>query len=593
MTENPTTFWFQNKLPHLPVPDLQETCLRYLRSLRPVLTNDEYVRTRNAVDVFRRQGGVGEKLQSALLERAEELPNWLIDWWDDFAYFLPREPIVIYHNYSALVKPYNHLNDQVRQAALFVTGLLKFKKLLDTETLEPQYSRDRTPLCMARFKNIFSACRIPGEMRDSLAVYRPDESKHLLVIRANQFFWFEVYDKNNQPLSTSELAKQLERIIELSELSSTSNSPVAVLTAEDRTTWAKQRNKIITIDSDNAEAMAIIERSLFVLCLDDGVPGDMEAYARAALHGEGGDRWFDKSFHLIVSKNGDVAYHCEHSVADASVMMFMFDHVAELARTADVSFVRTVGCLPPINKIRWHMNDEIELAIEEAQRNFDYLVANEDMKLIFFPQFGKDFIKENKLSPDGFCQIAMHLAYYKLHGKGALTYEAAQTRRFLYGRTENLRSCSMQAMTFVKAMERPECLVEQKYSLLREAIKWHRHLASQAANGQGVDRHLLGLRLLASEAGIETPAIFSDPAYQRDWLLATSQIEIENGLGLGFGSIAEDEYGVAYCIKPDNLFFHIVGKRSCQATSSARFAQALEQSLMEMKEICLSEQRDR
>lgn len=48
----------------------------------------------------------------------------------------------------------------------------------------------------------------------------------------------------------------------------------------------------------------------------------------------------------------------------------------------------------------------------------------------------------------------------------------------------------------------------------------------QAILGQAVDRHLLGLKLLAAEAGMETPTIFNDVAYTRSlhFRLSTSQV---------------------------------------------------------------------
>ena len=35
----------------------------------------------------------------------------------------------------------------------------------------------------------------------------------------------------------------------------------------------------------------------------------------------------------------------------------------------------------------------------------------------------------------------------------------------------------------------------------------------EAASGQGVDRHLLGLYILSGEMGLPTPDIFTDKAY--------------------------------------------------------------------------------
>ena len=42
----------------------------------------------------------------------------------------------------------------------------------------------------------------------------------------------------------------------------------------------------------------------------------------------------------------------------------------------------------------------------------------------------------------------------------------------------------------------------------------------------GIDRHLLGLRLIAAEQGVEEPGLYKDPAYSRisTWRLSTSQL---------------------------------------------------------------------
>ena len=45
----------------------------------------------------------------------------------------------------------------------------------------------------------------------------------------------------------------------------------------------------------------------------------MDRWAHSLLHGKGYDRWFDKSFNLIVSKNAHVGSNTEHSWGDAAV----------------------------------------------------------------------------------------------------------------------------------------------------------------------------------------------------------------------------------------------------------------------------------
>ena len=45
------------------------------------------------------------------------------------------------------------------------------------------------------------------------------------------------------------------------------------------------------------------------------------------LHGEGYDRWFDKSFNLIFGRNGKMGLNAEHSWADAPVSSHMWEHL--------------------------------------------------------------------------------------------------------------------------------------------------------------------------------------------------------------------------------------------------------------------------
>ena len=45
------------------------------------------------------------------------------------------------------------------------------------------------------------------------------------------------------------------------------------------------------------------------------------------------------------------------------------------------------------------------------------------MKVLNFDDFGKEFIKSQRMSPDSFVQMAIQLAFYKMHKVPAATYE--------------------------------------------------------------------------------------------------------------------------------------------------------------------------
>ena len=67
----------QKPLPKLPIPELAETLAKYLLCIRPIVSSDQYERTRQLVEEFQASGGTGELLQKRLLEYAETTDNWV------------------------------------------------------------------------------------------------------------------------------------------------------------------------------------------------------------------------------------------------------------------------------------------------------------------------------------------------------------------------------------------------------------------------------------------------------------------------------------------------------------------------------------
>ena len=138
----------QASLPRLPVPDLGQTCVRYLRSVRPLLSDDEFENTVKAVVEFS-VGGKGEDLQQRLLARRAEKhgSSWLIDWWNQRAYLTDREPVVFFVSYFYSFKRLIDIPPsppvvaggrlQCTVAAALVDAALSFKAKIDDGSLEP------------------------------------------------------------------------------------------------------------------------------------------------------------------------------------------------------------------------------------------------------------------------------------------------------------------------------------------------------------------------------------------------------------------------------------------------------------------------
>ena len=96
-------------------------------------------------------------------------------------------------------------------------------------------------------------------------------------------------------------------------LSTSTDVPVSVLTSERRDTWANARDKLRSLDPANAESLNVVETALFCVSFEDGYSHDLEVLARACLHGNGRNKWFDKPFNLVVFQNGRVGVNGEVS----------------------------------------------------------------------------------------------------------------------------------------------------------------------------------------------------------------------------------------------------------------------------------------
>lgn len=99
---------FEDSLPKLPVPTLEETSARYLKSVHPLLSPSEFESTTKAVKEFIKPGGVGSKLQEKLIARRDDPKhkNWIYEWWNAAAYLTYRDPVVPYVSYF-----YSHRDD--------------------------------------------------------------------------------------------------------------------------------------------------------------------------------------------------------------------------------------------------------------------------------------------------------------------------------------------------------------------------------------------------------------------------------------------------------------------------------------------------
>ncbi|KAJ3372960.1 Carnitine O-acetyltransferase mitochondrial [Allomyces arbusculus] len=558
----------QSSLPHLPVPDLDATLKKYLQTVRPHVDDDGYARTEAVVAEF--LANQGPELQERLLARAQECnargTSWLAEWWNDVAYLGYRDPVVLNVNYFIhMVDDRRVRNKPLARAAALVHATAEFRAKVLDESLEPEMMRGGIPLCSKQYHYMFHSCRVPAAPRDTYKSYYPESHPTVVVIRKNQFFVMDLLHRDGELLTPEEIYVQLDRIVELA--GTHTELAIGALTTAHRDTWAAVHGQLAAIPG-NQEALEAIEASAFVLCLDDSAPVTRSQVARAAWHGDGRNRWFDKPVQLLVWANGKAALNGEHAMMDATPTGRLAEWIAK--RAAGLPPVQVghdarpvlESALPPPTKIEFMVTSRLAQAVREAEVRFDTDVAHHDLFVMAWDGYGKELIKTFKVSPDGFVQMALQLAYYKMYGHTAPMYETAQTRKFLHGRTETGRTVSVASVELVKAMEDTDLPATEKVALARAAIASQVKYMKEACNGLGVDRHLMGLRMLV-RSDEPTPPLFTDPAFAATchWTLSTSQLSSPWYDGYGWGQVVPDGYGLAYMVLDDSIHVNITSRR--------------------------------
>ncbi|KAI4797651.1 hypothetical protein KUCAC02_024943 [Chaenocephalus aceratus] len=586
----------QKGLPTLPVPPLQQTCERYISALEPIVELDELKHTKELVDEFQKAGGLGERLQKSLEKRAQNTENWLSQWWVQIAYLDYRLPVVV-HSSPGLVLPRMNFRDtqgQIRFAAKLIAGVLDFKTMIDNETLPVEFMGAK-PLCMNQYYKVLSSCRIPGLKSDSVVNHAKSSRPptHITVVHNHQFFVLEVYNSDGTPLTADQFCVQLDRIC--SSSSQTNMEPVGILTTQHRDSWGKAYVNL-NKDQTNKKSVWAIQRSIFTLCLDGAMPQvSDETYRSSAavqmLHGGGsqwnsGNRWFDKTLQFIIGEDGTCGANYEHAPAEGPPIVALIDHVVEYTRKPDL--VRTpMVPLPTPQRLHFNITPEIQKDIEEAKHAMDILAQELDTKVIVFDHFGKNIPKTHKMSPDAFIQVALQLAYYRMNQRCCATYESASLRMFRFGRTDTIRSASSASAAFVKAFDDLSRQNTEKVDLMEKAVHAHRAYTNMAISGQAIDRHLLGLKMIALEEKVPVPEIYTDPAYSKasEYKLSTSQVPSKTDCVMCFGPVSPSGYGVCYNPMDDHINFAVSSFNSCSETNAAHLARAVEAALQDMRKL--------
>ncbi|GBG27083.1 Carnitine O-acetyltransferase, partial [Hondaea fermentalgiana] len=630
MTTPVKTFEMQDSLPTLPVPDLQETLQAYLTSVEPLLTAEEFAATKAKVEDFGKAGGDGEKLHKLLLERAAGIrprdgpskitpaehpdgsaypkSHWLEEWWETLAYLSDRTSLAVNINCFQTHFRAQPCADPVLRAAWVIKGAMDVKHLLD-EGLVPPERAGKSVFCNSQYMRVFSTTRVPDAECDKLMTYT--ESDHVCVERRGNWY---VLDK----VAGKSVAELHAALIAIKDDADTkARGPgVGAFTGTDRTRWAKSREALCKLSKENAEAVETLESALFHVVLSEATPDSPSEAQRMGQCGNGEDIWFDKSGTHLIFQNGVTVSNLEHTSADAVVPGRVYTYIDEYvhvnapevgyAVTPENGFKEGLSNIPvtrnPVGygepsssslaprKLEFALDASLREALQDAKTELAQIIDDNITVGLNFPEFGGKTISNTckGVSTDSFLQMSLALAFYRDQKEMPVPYETATTRGFFHGRTETIRPQSMAMRDFLRAFDDASVPRQKVADLVRQAATHHRNYLRRCMGGKGIDRHLLGLRVLAGQQGL-SPAIFADKAYAKStcFTLSTSQMPWAVQDWPGFGAYDPAAYGTCYRFTDvDTIVATVTSrKRTGNGKDARRFAEVIKQAFRDMQSL--------
>jgi carnitine O-acetyltransferase len=422
------------------------------------------------------------------------------------AYLTPDDSVVLNVNPFFILEedPTPQGKSQIDRAASLVFSSLKFINVMRAGKLAATVWRG-TPLCMSQVcGSLFGCARVPQEGSDFIRKAPLSAARHVVVLCQSQFYSFNVLgDDDTVLMDEDDIARILASIVRDASATGARESAMAraigIMTAHSRANWAGVRASLEAVPR-NREILSRIDAALFVLCLDDVAPTTIDEIAANALHGtyavndDGAqigtclNRWFDK-LQIIVCENGAASMNFEHTAVDGhTVLRFAADTFADtvvrFARRCIAGSATVPDFLPATvssaaseakaarsaaraaskdgasgqpaakmskpgpaiervaRKLEWKLGPGEIDAIRYAEANVSDLITQNEVIVLEFEDYGKQFIVRNNLSPDAFVQVAMAYAHAALWGDMPSMYEPVLMKRFRHGRTEASRSVS-------------------------------------------------------------------------------------------------------------------------------------------------------
>ncbi len=549
-----------------PIPPLTDTLTACMRSVSPLLNGMQRLKAKLMLDLY---GAAQAKQQQRLLALArEQSTNWCAEGLTRM-WLSCRGGLPFTNNYVLLLQDDPQADSLSGRAARLMVAALTLHQRVHDRQLVPDMAAN-LPLAMEQYRRCFATHRLPRAECDEMVTV--DGTHHVAVLANGQVYCVAV-DQRHGPLAVKAVQDALDQIIgDTGILLENDQTAPSLFSALPRGEWAQVRTTLCK-DEHNSQALSILEKALFVLCLDNGAaPGSLSGISATLRDGNHFNRYYDKSMQIIVMENGKAGLCFERAAVDGSVALGFAARLQQtsVALAADEAVDDTARARIRTRAVPWRVSPELTRRLQRARQTIAEARNQRGIESWVSTGIGARGLKALQLSPDATVQLALQVAIAEVTGRPLNIVEPVQTRHFAGGRMDFIAPVTAEAVAAVEALRSADGNAYRSAAAVRRALKAHQNLVLRAKSGRGLMAHLLALNAVQS----------ADDAHKgwglHDWqhgvfshldkglkMLARQDVLASNGSGFegvtAFGPIGPRPHmiSIGYVIGDDQITFDL------------------------------------
>lgn len=572
-----------SELKTLPLPSLEQTVTALVSAARAVAPADVVNTTRSTGSTFLHQSGpqIQKELERFAATEQEMGRSWLSAEWLR-GYLATRTSLLHSTNVSFQINSgFLPSTPGVGRAAEFIYRAAAIH-LEQARGTTPQETDARgNPTTMDQWQCFDGGIRHPQSDLDTIhRAELGDRDREIGVFWAGRLFAVPVSDDDGTLHDVDSIATSIKAIIHTGDgkPDSPEKNPAgldfATPAAVGSDTLAPILKRALT-QPHNQHTYRRLTNFLFTLTLTDEVRDDAEHLCHSAF--EPGHSWAYKPISYEMSlADSWLSLNVEHSTVEGATL------VTAIRRMHDVPVPTSPSheTLPPPKELSWEWPDEDAPTLKEAAGHVFRDFTDMATRIVTVPHPPADQLPF-RVSADAAQQLILTIAQLLTYGRVRGVYEAVDMREYRAGRTECLRAATPQAVKFASLLLDGEATRQD----LDDVLGAHRAWVKACKRGDGVDRHLLGLRFTAAAMEAEGKEVtgtefLTDPgvaATTYDFLSTTSIGGADYFVRYAFVPSVPEGFGISYTPRPES-FEYCVTWHPSRADQPNHFLHALPQA---------------